>query len=151
MQYNLRLRHNQLLNKRPDPNPIVLDDVDPTSDWVVENHPPEFDVDHDLEMELAWQVQMDADPLLGSRGLIPVLDMASPSGTTGRRSRCRIPHVPRHDRTRTTIASATSECVVTNVPDVDESEAEFESESESDDDVKGKDAHAISTSSSSDD
>jgi hypothetical protein len=151
VQYNLRLRRNQLLNKRPDSDPIVLDDVDPTSDWVAETHPPEFDVDHDLEAELAGQVQMDADPLLGPRGPIPVSDMAGPSGTAGRRSRCRIPRVPRRGRTRTTTASATSECVVTNVPDGDESEAEFESESESDDDVEGEDAHAISTSSSSDD
>jgi hypothetical protein len=147
VQYNLRLRRNQLLNKRPDTDPIVLDDVDPTSDWVVETHPPEFDDDHDLEMELAGQAQMDADPLLGPRGSIPVSDMAGPSGTAGSRSRCRIPRVPR--RGRTTTASAASECVVTNVPDGDESEAE--SESESDDDVEGEDAHAISTSSSSDD
>ena len=53
MQYNLWLRHNQLLNKRPDSDPIVLDDVDPTLDWVAETHPPKFDVDYDLEVELA--------------------------------------------------------------------------------------------------
>jgi hypothetical protein len=127
----------------------VLDDVDPTSDWVVETHPPEFDDDHDLEMELAGQAQMDADPLLGPRGSIPVSDMAGPSGTAGSRSRCRMPRVPRRGCTTTT--SAASECVVTNVPDADESEAEAESESESDDDVEGEDAYAISTSSSSDD
>ena len=40
VQYNLRLRRNQLLNKRPDSDPIVLNDVDLTSDWVVETHPP---------------------------------------------------------------------------------------------------------------
>ena len=125
----------------------MLDDVDPTSDWVVETHPPEFDDDHDLEMELARQAQMDANALLGPRGSIPVSDMAGPSRAAGSRSRCRIPRVPR--RGRTTTASATSECVVTNVPDADESEAE--SESESDDDIEGEDAHAISTSSSSDD
>jgi hypothetical protein len=51
VQYNLRLRCNQLLNKRLDSDPIVLDDVDPTSDWVVETHPPEFDVDYDLEVD----------------------------------------------------------------------------------------------------
>jgi hypothetical protein len=146
VQYNLQLRRNQLLNKRPDTDPIVLDDVDPTSNWVVETHPPEFD-DHDLEMELAGQAQMDADPLLGPRSSISVSNMAGPSGTAGSRSHCRIPRVPR--RGRTTTASAASECVVTNVPDADESEAE--SESKSDDDVEGKDAHAISTSSSSDD
>ena len=90
---------------------------------------------------------MDADPLLGHCSPILVSDMAGPSGTAGRRSRCRIPRVPRHGRTRTTTASATSECVVTNVPDGDESEAE----SESYDDVEGEDAHGIFTSSSSDD
>jgi hypothetical protein len=124
VQYNLRLKRNQLLNKRPDTDPIVLDDVDPTSDWVAETHPPEFDVDHDLEMELAGQAQMDVDPLLGPRGPIPVSDMAGPSGTAGRRSHCRIPRVPRRGHTHTTTASAASECVVTNVPDGDESEAE---------------------------
>jgi hypothetical protein len=56
VQYNLWLRRNQLLNKRLDSDPIVLDDVDPTSDWVAETHPPEFDVDYDLEVELAGQV-----------------------------------------------------------------------------------------------
>jgi hypothetical protein len=92
---------------------------------------------------------MDADPLLGPRGLIPESDMASPSGTAGRRS--RIPRVFGHGCTCTTIASGTSEPVVTDVPDGDESKAEFESEPETDDDVEGEDAHAISTSSSSDD
>eukprot|EP00253_Pinus_taeda_P035894 PITA_35894 len=32
VQYNLRLKHNQLLNKSPDSDPIVLEDIDPTSD-----------------------------------------------------------------------------------------------------------------------
>jgi hypothetical protein len=130
---------NQLLNKRPDADPIVLDDVDPTSDWVAKTHSLEFDVDHDLEMELAGQAQMDADPLLGPRGSIPVSNMAGPSGTAGSRSRCRIPCVPRRDRTTT--ASAASKCVVTNVPVPDGDESEAESESESDDDVEGEDAH----------
>eukprot|EP00253_Pinus_taeda_P013621 PITA_13621 len=34
VQYNLRLRRNHLLNKRPDSDPIVLEDIDPTSDWL---------------------------------------------------------------------------------------------------------------------
>jgi hypothetical protein len=102
-------------------------------------------VDH-----LCWRgSQQYSDPLLGPRGPIPVSDKAGPSGTAGRHS--RIPHVPRRVRTRTTIASATSERVVTNVHDGDEFEAEFKSESERNDDVEGEDAHAISTSSSSDD
>jgi hypothetical protein len=71
VQYNLRLRRNQLLNKRPDTDPIVLDDVDPTSDWVAETHPPEFDVDHDIEMELAGQAQMDAGILQWYQSFLP--------------------------------------------------------------------------------
>jgi hypothetical protein len=53
-----------LLNKRPDSDPIVLEDIDPTSDWVVESRPPEFDPDEDLdELEHPLQpVQLNADP-----------------------------------------------------------------------------------------
>jgi hypothetical protein len=58
------------LNKRPDSDPIVLDDVDPTSDWVVETHPPKFDADCDFEVDEVGQIQMDAYPLLGPRSLI---------------------------------------------------------------------------------
>jgi hypothetical protein len=56
--------------------------------------------------------------------------MASPSGTAGRHS--LIPGVPHRSHTRTTTASATSEHVVTDVPNGDESKT--------DDDVEGEDA-----------
>ena len=68
VQYNLRLRRNQLLNKRPDSDPIVLEDIDPTSYWVVESRAPEFDPDEDLdELGLGLEhqlqpVQLNADP-----------------------------------------------------------------------------------------
>eukprot|EP00253_Pinus_taeda_P025432 PITA_25432 len=68
VQYNLRLRRNQLLNKRPDSDPIVLEDIDPTSDWVVESHPAEFDPDEDLDLDLdtdasvEHDVQLNVDP-----------------------------------------------------------------------------------------
>jgi len=68
VQYNLRLRRNQLLNKRPDSNPIVLEDIDPTSNWVVESHPTEFASDEDMDFELytitslEHNVQLNADP-----------------------------------------------------------------------------------------
>eukprot|EP00253_Pinus_taeda_P021403 PITA_21403 len=63
-------RRNQLLNKRPDSDPIVLEDIDPTSDWVVESHPAEFDHDEDLDLdldieasvELEHAIQLNADP-----------------------------------------------------------------------------------------
>jgi hypothetical protein len=147
VKYNLRLRRNQLLNKRPDSDPIVLDDVDPTSDWVVETHPPELDLDYDLEVDEAGKIQMDENPLLGPRGMIPESDMAGPSGTTGRFS--RIPCVP--CRTHTTTTSAASKPTITDVPDDDDYEVDFDFESETNDDVEGEDAHSISTSSSNDD
>lgn len=67
---NFRLRRNHLLNKRPDSDPIVLEDIDPTSDWVVESRPAEFDPDEDLDLdldiktsvELEHAVQLNADP-----------------------------------------------------------------------------------------
>ena len=112
----------------------MLDDVDLTSDWVAETHPPEFDVDYDWEVELdeAGKIQMDADPVLGFHDHIPVSDMAGPSGTTSRSN--RIPRVPR--RTRPT------EAAVTYV--LDDDEDELESESEIDDDAEGEDAHSSS-------
>jgi len=77
-QYNLWLRRNQLLNKRPDTDPIVLEDIDPTSYWVVESHPTEFGSDEDIGIDLDLQiealaevaakhnVQLNADPLVPS-------------------------------------------------------------------------------------
>ena len=64
VQYNLRLRRNQLMNKRPDTDPIVLDDIDPTSDWLVETQEPEFDPYFDIELDAAGDLTMEADPLL---------------------------------------------------------------------------------------
>ena len=55
VQYNLRLRCNQLLNNTPQSNNIVLDDLDPTSDWVVESQRAAFDNE-----DLSW---LDMDPL----------------------------------------------------------------------------------------
>jgi len=68
VQYNLRLRRNQLLNKRPDSDPIVLEYIDPTSDWVAKSHPTEFASDADMDFELQTiaslkhNVQLNADP-----------------------------------------------------------------------------------------
>jgi len=112
----------------------VLDDVDPTSDWVAETHPPEFDVDYDWEVELdeARKIQMDADPVLGVHDQIPMSYMASPSGTASRSN--RIPRVPRRIRP--------TEATVTDV--LDDDEDEFKSETETNDDAEGEDAHSSS-------
>jgi hypothetical protein len=42
------------MNKTPESSNIFLDDVDPTSDWVVETQPAAFDYE-----DLSW---MDLDP-----------------------------------------------------------------------------------------
>ena len=65
VQYNLWLRCNQLLNKRPDTNPIMLEDIDPNSKWVVEIQLAEFESDFNIEVEdeLRWDA-LDADPLV---------------------------------------------------------------------------------------
>eukprot|EP00253_Pinus_taeda_P036453 PITA_36453 len=52
VQYNLRLR-NQMMSKSRDLDPIVLDDIDPTSEWVEETEDPLFEADFDIEMALA--------------------------------------------------------------------------------------------------
>ena len=100
VQYNLRLRRNQLLNKRPDSDPIVLEDIDPTSDWVVESRLPKFDPDEDLEIDQLdvehplQPVQLNADPdppasVSQPASRTPVVG-ASPSSAQPRQKRSRI-------------------------------------------------------------
>ena len=60
------------MNKRHDIDPIVLDGIDPTSDWLVEAQEPEFDPDFDIELDVAGHVTMEADPLLPVPSLIHV-------------------------------------------------------------------------------
>ena len=50
MQHNLRLRRNQLLNKRPDTYPIMLEDIDPNSKWVVEIQSAKFESDFNIKV-----------------------------------------------------------------------------------------------------
>eukprot|EP00253_Pinus_taeda_P010821 PITA_10821 len=61
VQYNLRLRRNQLLNKRLDSDPIALEDIDPTSDWVVESRPTEFDPDEGLDLDLDIETSVELE------------------------------------------------------------------------------------------
>eukprot|EP00253_Pinus_taeda_P013082 PITA_13082 len=58
VQYNLRLRRKQMMNRRPDLDPIVLDDINPTSEWVEETEDPVFDVDFDIDMALGGMKQI---------------------------------------------------------------------------------------------
>eukprot|EP00253_Pinus_taeda_P004301 PITA_04301 len=50
VQYNLRLRRNQMMNKTLDLDSIVLDDIDPTLEWVELTEDPVFDADFDIDM-----------------------------------------------------------------------------------------------------
>jgi len=39
------------MNIRLEVDPIVLDNIDPTLEWVQETQPTEFDTDFDIDME----------------------------------------------------------------------------------------------------
>jgi hypothetical protein len=83
VQYNLRLRRNQLLNKRPDTDPIVLDDIDPTSEWVEESQQPEFGPDFDIDA-VTDDLALDVDPLgVGDAGAEQDPGMADNDGGIG--------------------------------------------------------------------
>ena len=73
---------NQLMSKRPDTDPIVLDDIDPTSDWVVETQELEFGVDREDLLE----VSLDVDPLLSMpsvhTGVDPEITVPGMAGTS---------------------------------------------------------------------
>ena len=42
-----------MMNRGTDLDPIVLDDIDPTSEWVEETEDPVFEADFDIDMALA--------------------------------------------------------------------------------------------------
>eukprot|EP00253_Pinus_taeda_P009841 PITA_09841 len=52
MQYNLQLRRYQMMKKTRDLDPIVLDDIDPTSEWVGEIEDLMFEANFDINMAL---------------------------------------------------------------------------------------------------
>jgi hypothetical protein len=54
----------QMMSKTPDLDPIVLDDIDPTSEWVEETEEPVFEADFDIDMALAGD---DADYVVASK------------------------------------------------------------------------------------
>jgi hypothetical protein len=117
VQYNLRLRRNQLLNKRPDTDPIVLDDIDPTSEWVEESHPTEFDPDRDMD-DLG--LGLDSVPL-GEAG-----ESEAPSMAHASTSRATRP--TRATQTRAFASTTTSTTAVEDVPEENEEPEDSESE-----------------------
>eukprot|EP00253_Pinus_taeda_P004351 PITA_04351 len=83
MQYNLRLRRNQMMSKSPNLDPIVLDDIDPTSEWVEETEDPVFEVDFDIDMALAGD---EADYVAASRKGKETMEGTSRAGRQTRAS-----------------------------------------------------------------
>ena len=123
VQYNLRLRRNHLLNKRPDSDPIVLEDIDPTSDWVVESHPAVFASDEDINYDLQTiaslehnvQLNADLDPLVPVSASRPASPPVAGTSSAQPRQKC----ISRLSQ-RASIAqpaSATTSTVVVGVDD----------------------------------
>eukprot|EP00253_Pinus_taeda_P009135 PITA_09135 len=141
------LVRNHLLNKRPDSDPIVLEDIDPTSDWVVESCLAEFDpdkdlgLDIDLEMDAAVQhVQLNADPSASVSQ--PARTPASSSQPEPRQKRSRIAALSQRASTGTTSTVA--------VGDDDDEEEPWAGGSDSDDDDDPEiDRHDLGSSGSS--
>jgi len=147
VQYNLRLRRNQLLNKRPDSDPIVLEDIDPTSDWVVESRPPEFDPDEDLDLDLDMETSVELEHIVQ---LQPIQLNADPNPPASVSQPARTPVVgassaqPRQKRSRISTlsqlasaaqpASGTGTTSTVAVGDDDDEEEPWGPLSDSDDD-----------------
>ena len=96
------------MSKIPDTDPIVLDDIDPTSDWVVETQPPEFGDDIDVELEDLLDVPLDADPLLlmpsVHTGVDPERAVPGMASTSPSRPRTYSRQQRRHSTNTTTLA-----------------------------------------------
>ena len=58
------------MNRKPDTDLIVLDDIDPTSDWVVETQVPKFDHDVNLDMDIEMEDLMEV--LVGCRSFVTI-------------------------------------------------------------------------------
>eukprot|EP00253_Pinus_taeda_P014087 PITA_14087 len=120
-------RRNHLLNKRLDPDPIVLEDIDPTSDWVVESRPPEFDPDEDLDLDLDMETSIEIEYVVQ---LQPIKLNVDPNPPASVSQPARAP-------------------VVVAVGDDDEEEEPWAPLSDSDDDDPEIDRHDLGSSGSS--
>ena len=161
VQYNLRLRRNQLLNKRPDSDPIVLEDIDPTSNWVVESCPAEFDPDEDLDLDLDMETSIELEHVVQ---LQPIQLNANPNPPASVSQPARTPVVgassaqPQQKRSRISTLSQLASAAVAQpasgttsrvaVGDDDDEEEPWGPLSDSDDDPE-IDRHDLGSSGSS--
>eukprot|EP00253_Pinus_taeda_P033969 PITA_33969 len=139
VQYNLWLRRNHLLNKRPDSDPIVLEDIDPTSDWVVESRPAEFDPNEDLDLDLDMETSVEIEHVVQ---LQPVQLNADPNPPASVSQPARTPVVVAQP------ASGTTSTVAVGDDDDEEEEEQWGPLSDSDDDDPEIDRHDLGSSGS---
>eukprot|EP00253_Pinus_taeda_P027212 PITA_27212 len=137
VQYNLRLRRNHLPNKRPDSDPIVLEDIDPTTDWIVESRPAEFDPDEDLDLDLDIETSVELEHVVQ---LQPVQLNVDPNPPASVSQPARTPVVVAQPASGTTSTVAVGD---------DDDEEPWGPLSDSDDDNPEIDRHDIGSSSSS--
>ena len=156
VQYNLRLRRNHLLNKRPDSDPIVLEDIGPTSDWVVESRPAEFDPNEDLDLDLDMETSVEIEHVVQ---LQPVQLNADPPASVSHPARTPVVGAssaqpePRQKRSRIATLSQCASTGTTStiaVGDDDDEEEPWAGGSDSDDDDDPEiDRHDLGSSGSS--
>ena len=90
VQYNLRLKCNQLQNKTPELCSIFLDDGDTSSYWVVETRPTAFDNE-----DLSW---LDLDPLPQQQDVgVDVGHVPSRPGESSQVAQGQAPHIEDQD------------------------------------------------------
>ena len=127
------------MNKTPDLDPIVLDDIDPTSEWVEETEDPVFEADFDFDAALAGD-ELEADLVAPSDG-DPGLVAASRKG--------KQPMEGTSHAARGTRASIRSTSIViggSGIEVVDEPETEASSYSDPNDVYAAPDVDRVSSS-----
>ena len=121
------------MSKSPDLDPIVLDDIDPTSEWVEETEDPVFEADFDIDMALAGD---DADYVV-----------ASEPGSVAASSKGKEPMEGTSHAGRQTRASIRSTSIVIGGIDTEVvDQAEASSDSEPDDVYVAPDDDPVSSS-----
>ena len=127
------------MRKTPDLDPIVQDDIDPTSEWVEETKDPVFEADFDFDAALA-RGEIEADlvaPLDADLGLVA-------ASCKGKQSMDDTSHAPRV--TRASIRSTSIVIGGSGIQVADDPEAEASSDSDPDDVYATADVDPVSSS-----
>ena len=128
-----------MMNETPDLYPIVLDDIDPTSEWVEEIEDPVFEADFDFDAAVAGG-EFEAD-LVAPSDADPGLVAAS---SKGKQLMDNTSHAPRV--TRASIRSTSIVIGGRGTEVADKPEAETSSDSDPDDVYVAADVDPVSSS-----